>query len=102
MRVKNFSWFRLQDNLKNFSFVLPAILIFSIFYIYPFFDIFRLSFHEWNGITPSMKLVGLQNFQELMQDGVWWQAMWHAAYITLIALTFQNILAFALALACDR
>jgi ABC-type sugar transport system permease subunit len=28
--------------------------------------------------------------------------MGHAAYITFIALTFQNALAFALALACDR
>ena len=93
---------RIQDNLKNFSFVLPAVLIFSVFYIYPFFDIFRLSFHEWNGITPTMKFVGLQNLQELMKDEVWWQSMGHAAYITLIALTFQNILAFALALACDR
>ncbi|HCI44493.1 MAG TPA: sugar ABC transporter permease [Candidatus Omnitrophica bacterium] len=102
MQLKNFSWFRLQDHLKNFSFVLPAILIFCIFYIYPFFDIFRLSFHEWNGITPSMKYVGLQNLQELMKDEVWWQAMGHAAYITFIALTFQNVLAFALALACDR
>src|SRR3990167_10444738 len=37
-----------------------------------------------------------------MHDSVWWQAMGHAGYITLIALTFQNALAFALALACDR
>ncbi|MBI5150042.1 MAG: sugar ABC transporter permease [Candidatus Omnitrophica bacterium] len=102
MNINSFSWPRLQDNLKNFSFAFPAIIIFSIFYIYPFFDIFRLSFHQWNGITPSMKYVGLQNFRELMGDAVWWQAMGHAAYITLIALTFQNILAFALALACDR
>ena len=28
--------------------------------------------------------------------------MWNASYITLIALTFQNILAFMLAWACDR
>ena len=28
--------------------------------------------------------------------------MWHAVYITLIALTFQNVLALALALACDQ
>ena len=102
MHVKNFSWFQFRDHLKNFSFVLPAVLIFSIFYIYPFFDIFRLSFHEWNGITPAMKYAGLQNFRELMQDTVWWQSMGHAAYITLIALTFQNVFAFALALACDR
>jgi len=28
--------------------------------------------------------------------------MWHAAYVTIIALTFQNALALILALACDR
>lgn len=102
MNISSFSWPRLQDHLKNFSFALPAILIFSVFYIYPFFDIFRLSFHEWNGITPTMSYVGAQNFRELTKDGVWWQSMGHAAYITIIALTFQNVLAFALALACDR
>ena len=102
MNINSFSWPKLQDHLKNFSFIFPAVLIFSIFYIYPFFDIFRLSFHEWNGITPTMKYVELQNFRELMQDTVWWQSMGHAAYITLIALTFQNVFAFALALACDR
>lgn len=102
MQMRSSSWPQMKEYLKNFSFVLPAVAIFAIFYIYPFFDIFRLSFHEWNGITPTMQPVGLQNFQELMKDTVWWQSMGHAAYITLIALTFQNALAFALALACDQ
>lgn len=93
---------RLKTDIQNFLFAFPAIVIFSIFYIYPFFEIFRLSFHEWNGITPYMRSVGLENFKELMQDKIWWQAMGQAAYVTLIALTFQNALAFALALACDR
>jgi ABC-type sugar transport system permease subunit len=39
---------------------------------------------------------------DLAQDGVWWNSILHAGYITLIALTFQNALAFTLALACDR
>lgn len=102
MNISSYSWPKLQDYLKNFSFILPAVVIFAIFYIYPFIDIFRLSFREWNGITPTMQYVGVQNFKELMQDEVWWQSMGHAGYITLIALTFQNALAFALALACDR
>lgn len=93
---------KLKDNLINFSFILPAILIFGIFYIYPFFDIFRLSLHEWNGISTTQNFVWFQNFQELIGDKIWWLSVWHAAYITLIALTFQNALAFALALACDR
>lgn len=90
-----------KNNLQNFLFVLPAFAIFSTFYIYPFFEMFNLSLHEWKGIGPK-HFVGLANFQELMGDQIWWGSMGHAFYITLIALTFQNILAFALALACDR
>jgi raffinose/stachyose/melibiose transport system permease protein len=91
----------LKDNLQNFLFVLPAFAIFCIFYIYPFLNMIFLSFHEWRGIGP-MHFIGLQNYQELMTDNLWWDSMGHAGYITLIALTFQNALAFALALACDR
>ena len=92
----------LKDILQNYLFVLPAVLIFAVFYIYPFYAVFKLSLFEWNGISPHMMLVGMTNFVELTQDPIWWSSMVHAGYITLIALTFQNVLAFALALACDR
>ena len=90
------------DKTESFLFVLPAVAIFTIFYIYPFYEIFNLSLHEWNGINSTRTFIGLANFQELLGDKIWWASMWNAAYITLIALTFQNALAFALALACDR
>ena len=93
---------KVRNNFENFLFVVPAVLIFSIFYVYPFFEIFNLSLHEWNGISLNRQFVGFANFSELMHDKIWWDAMLHAGYITLIALTFQNALAFALALACDR
>ncbi len=100
--TKTIFFTKFKANFTNFSFILPAVIIFSIFYIYPFIEIFNLSLHEWNGISSHRAFVGLENFKELIQDGIWWQAMGHAGFITLIALTFQNMLAFALALACDR
>ncbi len=93
---------RIRDQLGSFAFVLPAVFIFLTFYIAPFLEIFNLSLQEWNGISPTRIYVGFENFKELMSDKSWWVSMWNAAYITLIALTFQNALAFALALACDR
>ena len=90
-----------KDNVQNFLFVLPAFVIFCVFYIYPFLNMISLSFHEWRGIGP-MHWIGLQNYKELLGDNFWWDSMGHAGYITLIALIFQNALAFALALACDR
>lgn len=91
----------IKNQFQNFLFVFPALAIFGAFYIYPFFELFNLSLHEWTGIGPK-HFVGLANFSDLMRDKIWWDSMWHAGYITLIALTFQNALAFALALACDR
>lgn len=96
---------RCKSVLENYIFVLPAVLIFAIFYIYPFVQIFHFSFFDWDGIVSLQYAapVGWGNFKEIFfQDPSWWQAMRNAGYITLIALTFQNVLAFFLALACDR
>jgi ABC-type sugar transport system permease subunit len=91
-----------QDQFQNFLFIVPAITIFAVFYIFPFYYIFNLSLHDWDGISLQKQFVGLDNFRELMVDSTWWSSVGHAAYITFIALTFQNAFAFALALACDR
>jgi len=94
---------KIRDRLENYVFVLPAVAIFSIFYIIPFIWVFQLGLFEWDGISFTKVFVGLGNFKEIfLQDVNWWRAMWNAGYITLIALTFQNVLAFMLAWACDR
>ena len=94
---------KLKSTLENYIFVLPAVLIFTIFYIIPFLWVFQLGLYDWDGILPSKIFVGLANFKEIIfEDSSWWQSMWNAWHITLIALTFQNALAFLLAWACDR
>jgi ABC-type sugar transport system permease subunit len=96
---------RIKDTLESYLFITPAVLIFSIFYIIPFIFVFRLGFYNWDGIVPlkDAVFVGFGNFKEILfHDPSWWQAMRNAGWITFIALTFQNALAFMLALACDR
>jgi len=94
---------KLKSTLENYMFIFPAVVIFSIFYIIPFIWVFQLSLSDWDGILPTKTFIALANFKEIIfQDPNWWQAMRNGGYITLIALTFQNALAFLLALACDR
>jgi len=93
---------KIKSTLENYLFVLPAVLIFVIFYIIPFIWVFQLGLYEWDGILPTKVFVGLGNFKEILVDKIWWGSMLNAGYITLIALTFQNALAFLLAWACDR
>jgi len=81
---------------------LPAFLIFSVFYIYPFFYTLFLSFFKGDAIS-YLEFVGFNNFKEiLLYDKAWWRSMYNAGFITFWALTFQNILAFLLALGVDK
>ncbi|MDD5097354.1 MAG: sugar ABC transporter permease [Candidatus Omnitrophica bacterium] len=94
---------KIKETLENYLFVFPAIAIFSVFYVIPFFWVFQLGLFEWDGISFTKIFVGLGNFKEIfLQDKNWWQSMWNATYVTFIALTFQNAVAFMLAWACDR
>jgi ABC-type sugar transport system permease subunit len=94
---------KIKSTLENYLFILPAVAIFAVFYIYPFYATFNLGLRAWDGVSPVSQFVGLRNFKNILfESKLWWPAMWHAGYITLIALTFQNALALALALACDR
>lgn len=94
---------KIKSTLENYLFILPAVTIFSIFYIYPFAQVFLLGMSDWDGISVTKTFVGLTNFKEIIfSDPPWWQSMRQAGWITLIALIFQNALAFLLAWACDR
>lgn len=87
----------------GYLFILPAVIMLALFYIYPFLKVFQLSFYEWDGISPKMQFAGLSHFQDIIfANPAWWQSMWHAGYITLLALIFQNGLALLLALIVDR
>ncbi len=94
---------RIKSTLENYVFVFPAALIFIIFYIIPFIWVFQLGMYDWDGILPTKIFVGLGNFKEILfEDKIWWQSMLNVGWITVIALTFQNAIAFLLAWACDR
>ena len=54
-----------ERKLVFFLFLLIPILCFAIFIIYPIIESVRLSFHRWDGISPDMTYVGLENYQKL-------------------------------------
>ncbi|MBI4432909.1 MAG: sugar ABC transporter permease [Candidatus Omnitrophica bacterium] len=94
---------KVRNEVGNYVFILPAVVLFFIFSLYPFFKVFQLSVTDWNGINPQMNYVGLANFKDLLTDNpVFWLSMRNALNITVLALTLQNLLALFLAFLCDR
>lgn len=48
--------------------VFPAIVFFSIFYIYPLFQAFYISLFRW-GLMDTPQYIGLRNYEFLLRDG---------------------------------
>ena len=91
------------QSVAPYAFLLPALLLFATFSIYPFFLLTMTSFLDWDGISPHRTFVGLLNYQRVLtQDPVFWQSFGQAGTVTLLALTFQNAMALLLAIAVNR
>jgi raffinose/stachyose/melibiose transport system permease protein len=97
------TWTRAKDLLTTYLFLVPAVVLFAVFSLFPFLKVIQLSVFEWDGISASMKFVGAGNFATAFwHDASWWISLRNAGLITLLALTLQNFLALALALIVDR
>jgi N-acetylglucosamine transport system permease protein len=49
-------------------FLLPAVLLYGIFVLYPYAQAFYLSLTSWSGTSPNRPFVGLDNFRRLFTD----------------------------------
>lgn len=55
-------------------FLIPAVVVFFIYFIYPIGFLAYTSFMKWDSITP-MEYVGLHNFKRLLEDEVFHKAL---------------------------
>jgi len=59
-----------------FWFLLPALIMFTLYVLYPIVQSFWISFHEWDGLSDSMEWVGLRNYEDLIfYDDDFWTAI---------------------------
>lgn len=104
IRVKNTAGLsrRFQDRLVIALFLLPALILFLLFVIYPIFRSVYFSMFNWNGLGPAVDFVGLRNFQTILADKVFLKALWNVLIIVVFSLAIQLPLAMGLAVLVGR
>ncbi|MDR1941375.1 MAG: sugar ABC transporter permease [Endomicrobium sp.] len=92
-----------KEKINNFCFIIPALILFLVFSLYPILRTFQLSFFQWNGIDKDMIFVGFAQYKHILfNNPAFWKSMLNAGYITLLSLVLQNGLALMLALLVSR
>ena len=92
-----------KEKTFNLLFILPALVLFLVFNLYPLLRTIELSFFQWNGIDKDMVFVGFVQYKDIIfNNPAFWKSMLNAAYVTILCLTLQNGLALLLAILVNR
>jgi len=74
--------------------LLPAVLLYTFFFLFPALDAFRLSLYSLSGFTARAEWVGLGNFSKAFADPLFWSSARNTLYITIVGGVFVFLLAF--------
>lgn len=78
-------------------FLLPMLILYAVFQLYPIVLNLFYSVLNWNGITKTANFIGLANYKEILGDGLFWNAIANNIVYALIGTFFQVTVSFLLA-----
>ena len=88
----NRSWYKRNEiAVTPWLFLIPGIIMFSLYVIFPIFQSFWISFHEWDGLGEKT-WVGLANYERLLggdrkfETSFWNNLRWLVLYLLAIPM----------------
>jgi len=83
-------------------FVAPALLVIAVFFFLPVFAALAMSFTDFDiyalADSRNMRLVGLQNYAQLLQTPLFWQAFGNTLYFVVVGVPLSITVSFGAAL----
>jgi multiple sugar transport system permease protein len=90
-----------RDTWVALGFILPSIFGFVVFYLWPSVRGFGLSLTDYQFFTDT-SFVGLANYQRLLTDETFWNAMLVTVWYVVLNIGFQTVLAIGVAVLLHR
>ena len=90
--------------MTSYLLIIPGMILFCVFYVYPFYQSYRLSFFKWSGYTPmsTAKFIGLDNYRRAFDDTVFWEAVVRVFKVSAGIIVLEVPIALLLALFVSR
>lgn len=89
---------RFRRHAWNYVFLIPMLLLFAGFTIWPMIASWWYSFFDWDGIGPPTEWIGAANFREILGSHAFWNAFGNSLLFSGAAIAIQMPLALFFAL----
>ena len=103
--MKNFS--KLSRALKNPDtgvaalLIIPSLVGFTVFFVFPAIRGFYLSFTEWD-LFGDPQWIGFENYAQLFADSEYWNSLRVTLLYVLYNIPIQTVIGLLIAVACTR
>ena len=96
--------YKTRRRLVPLIYVTPATLLFCVLMLFPMIMVIRYSLMDGAIVKKNAAFAGLQNYQKIFADPVFWESVGNTLYFTIMSVIFHLLigLAFALLLNSDR
>jgi raffinose/stachyose/melibiose transport system permease protein len=102
MRTRITRMIRRDDDATVAAFMLaPAAILFSLFFLWPFFRGLWISLTRWDGFSAPV-FVGAANYMKLLGDRLFIGALENNLIFVVLILLLKNVLGLGLAILLDR
>lgn len=83
--------------------LLPGVLVFAIFTVYPIVKLFIMSFFQWDfGSMLNQHFIGLENYKEVLSDKYFRTSFCNTLIYTLVTVPGQMVIGFFVALMLNQ
>lgn len=90
---------RWRLDLVGWGFILPLLIAYTIFLLWPILLGLRMSFFNWSLVgSGTNEFLGFGNYAEALRDPDFWGSLWNTIVFTVISTPILVVLSLALAL----
>jgi raffinose/stachyose/melibiose transport system permease protein len=89
-------------SVQFFLLLLPALLMYFVFMVYPVFGGIWYSLTDWDGISRAYQMVGLKNYRDFFSDIIMMRPLTNTFVFAIVLTIAQNVASLVMAVALNR
>jgi multiple sugar transport system permease protein len=87
-----------RRNLWIWAFLMPTVVLYGLYTIYPIIASYWYSLVEWNGFESEQRFVGISNYEAVLADPGFWNSVWITLAFMLLVAPARVVLSLLLAI----